>query len=183
VAAGQYDFQTIVTHEIGHAIGLDHSGDLGSVMYFELSSGESRRDLTEQDLRFVANNGGGEALMAQGFALADDHRRGIDVLDVTAVGRQSNAWGAIFVDPLRRTPINDWSQRIDHRHASERKVPAAEDARIEPMRDELVDQVFSFTGRADAGEVLGDIEGNLGETDLRQQDPKISLQGVWDSRD
>src|SRR5205085_677277 len=35
VGAGQYDLQTIVTHELGHALGLGHSSDTSSVMYGE----------------------------------------------------------------------------------------------------------------------------------------------------
>jgi hypothetical protein len=46
----QFDFQTVVTHELGHAIGLDHSGDPDSVMYFALAPGVTRRGLTENDL-------------------------------------------------------------------------------------------------------------------------------------
>src|SRR5262249_22627465 len=33
VGAGQYDFETIVMHELGHALGLGHSADANSVMY------------------------------------------------------------------------------------------------------------------------------------------------------
>ena len=33
IGLAQYDFQTTVTHEIGHALGLGHSDDISSVMY------------------------------------------------------------------------------------------------------------------------------------------------------
>jgi hypothetical protein len=172
VVGAQYDFQTIVTHEIGHVIGLDHSGDLGSVMYFELSSGESRRDLTDQDLRFVNHDGGPEALMAHRFLLVDDHRRGPNTLP------------AMDADSLRRMPITDeWIHRIDRRHEDERTPRATVDTKTEPKHEELVDQVFSLAGKADAGDVLEDLEGILGETDLRNDDSLMSLNGGLDSRE
>ena len=46
IGAGQYDFQTIVTHELGHALGLGHSTDAGSVMYATLDTGAVRRTMT-----------------------------------------------------------------------------------------------------------------------------------------
>ena len=34
----QYDYQTIVTHDLAHAVGLEHSQDAASVLYESLSS-------------------------------------------------------------------------------------------------------------------------------------------------
>jgi hypothetical protein len=72
IAAGQYDFQTIVTHELGHALGLGHSADPTSTMYASLATGAARRTLTAEDLRI----GGGteptaDALRAAGFFAPD----------------------------------------------------------------------------------------------------------------
>jgi hypothetical protein len=53
----QYDFQTIVTHELGHAIGLGHSGDANSVMYAYLAPGAVRRTVTGQDLAVLDSHG------------------------------------------------------------------------------------------------------------------------------
>jgi hypothetical protein len=50
IGLGQYDFQTVVTHELGHALGLGHSADAASTMYASLPPGASRRALTEADL-------------------------------------------------------------------------------------------------------------------------------------
>jgi hypothetical protein len=60
VRAGQYDFETIVMHELGHAVGLGHSGDAGSVMYTYLAPGQTRRTVTAQDLS-VLDSGAGTA--------------------------------------------------------------------------------------------------------------------------
>jgi hypothetical protein len=44
------DVRNTVTHEAGHVLGLDHSGDAGSVMYNRASAGEtSKRTLTADD--------------------------------------------------------------------------------------------------------------------------------------
>src|SRR5262249_7161684 len=66
VGASQFDFQTIITHELGHAIGLGHSGDTASVMYAYLAPGQAKRTLTEADLTVVDYDGGGShALRAE----------------------------------------------------------------------------------------------------------------------
>src|SRR5262249_2866811 len=48
--AGHTDFETVVTHELGHALGLGHSTDGTSVMYATLNVGTVNRTLTTADL-------------------------------------------------------------------------------------------------------------------------------------
>jgi hypothetical protein len=50
VGSAQYDFQTVVTHELGHALGLGHSSDATSAMNATLVTGTARRALTVADL-------------------------------------------------------------------------------------------------------------------------------------
>jgi predicted Zn-dependent protease len=50
IGSGQYDFQTVVTHELGHALGLGHSADSASVMYASLNTGVVNRSLSVADL-------------------------------------------------------------------------------------------------------------------------------------
>ena len=42
IGADQYDFQAIVTHGLGHAVGLGRSDDTTSVMYNALGTNEVR---------------------------------------------------------------------------------------------------------------------------------------------
>jgi len=47
--AGYYDAQSIITHEIGHVLGLIHTGVVNSTMFFMLDSGTSVRSLEQDD--------------------------------------------------------------------------------------------------------------------------------------
>ena len=54
IAPSQYDFETVVAHELAHAVGLGEGADPSSVLYPYLSSGEARRSLSAGDLGAVA---------------------------------------------------------------------------------------------------------------------------------
>jgi hypothetical protein len=62
IGSQQYDFQTVMTHELGHALGLGHSSDAASVMYGSLNPGEVRRELLADDLAIPTYGGGTQLL-------------------------------------------------------------------------------------------------------------------------
>jgi Bacterial Ig-like domain (group 3)/Matrixin len=57
IAANQYDFQTTVTHELGHALGLGEGSDPTSAMYGTLAPGTVIRTLTLADLNIPYDEG------------------------------------------------------------------------------------------------------------------------------
>jgi hypothetical protein len=64
IGATQFDFQTAVTHELGHSLGLGHNADPASVMYPELVPGQIKRTLTAGDTSVADTDGGPGALHA-----------------------------------------------------------------------------------------------------------------------
>jgi hypothetical protein len=71
VGSGQYDFETTVTHELGHALGLGHSPNPGSPMYATLATATADRTLAQPDLDIPDPPSGAEPLRAAGFHEAD----------------------------------------------------------------------------------------------------------------
>jgi hypothetical protein len=51
----QYDLETVLIHELGHLLGLQHSDEAGSVMKPAIINGEISRTLSTQDSRKIFN--------------------------------------------------------------------------------------------------------------------------------
>jgi hypothetical protein len=64
IGAGQYDFETTVTHELGHALGLGESDDPTSAMFGTLATGTVMRTLTTADLNIPYDEAGADAQRA-----------------------------------------------------------------------------------------------------------------------
>jgi hypothetical protein len=64
IGAGQYDFQTTITHEFGHALGLGHVADPNSPMYESLATGTAHRVMTVADLNIPLPPVGADPLLA-----------------------------------------------------------------------------------------------------------------------
>ena len=54
ISSNQYDFETVLTHELGHVLGLGENSNPSSAMSLYLSPGQVRRDLTTTDLTAIA---------------------------------------------------------------------------------------------------------------------------------
>jgi hypothetical protein len=67
IGTGQYDFETTVLHELGHALGLGGGSDPSSPMYESLAAGVADRTVTTQDLNIPDPPAGADPQMAAGF--------------------------------------------------------------------------------------------------------------------
>ncbi|MFI5455458.1 MAG: MBG domain-containing protein, partial [Isosphaerales bacterium] len=67
IGSDQYDFQTTVSHELGHALGLGGSDSLTSPMNETLPTGTARRVMTIADLNIPYPPDGADPLTAAGF--------------------------------------------------------------------------------------------------------------------
>ena len=54
VPAGMFDLETVNLHELGHGLGLSHSGTSGAVMYPSVGAGQAKRVLHQDDMDGVS---------------------------------------------------------------------------------------------------------------------------------
>ncbi len=69
IGSGQYDFETTVLHELGHALGLGGATNPNSPMYETLTTGVANRTVTVADLNIPDPPTGADPQMAAGFSV------------------------------------------------------------------------------------------------------------------
>jgi hypothetical protein len=94
IGSGQYDFQTVVTHEIGHALGLGHSSTSVSVMYPSLGTSEIRRTMVTADLNIPDTGTGPGGLHAIQVAPGN-----ADIFLTAALGTNQTPSGSALTPP------------------------------------------------------------------------------------
>jgi hypothetical protein len=88
IGSNQYDFQTTVTHELGHALGLGESADPTSAMYGTLAPGTAIRTLTTADLNIPYDEGA-----------ADPQRAGLATSEARTVAELAKSSGSGAIRP------------------------------------------------------------------------------------
>jgi hypothetical protein len=119
IGSDQYSFETTVTHELGHALGLGGSADPKSPMYESLPTGLAKGGLAVADLALPPlDTTYADALHAAGFGSDDDS------LPATALAPAGNApLPARFVDrPGQRGRCPGLSRRA-HPHGRAKASP------------------------------------------------------------
>jgi hypothetical protein len=92
IGADQYDFQTTVTHELGHALGLGHEPGATSPMYGTLAAATVNRTMTVADLNIPDPPGGSDPLTAAGWqAGASNRSTGVNQAVTSTASLRSDA--------------------------------------------------------------------------------------------
>jgi hypothetical protein len=109
IGAGQYDFETTVLHELGHALGLGGSTNPSSPMYETLASGVADRTVTVADLNIPDPPEGADPQMAAGFSVVPGVTS--DNGDATARGTAAElSVAAIGLAPMPSTE-HTWTEQ------------------------------------------------------------------------
>jgi hypothetical protein len=169
ISSSQFDFQTVVTHELGHALGLGHSSDSTSVMFATLNTGMVDRSLTSADLNVVDSDTTG----ACGLHAATTPTQNVDFFSASAPvlgmpsGVPERAQASVSADS-RQAGLNavlvDWPSASDF---SEKSAHLLNDAHshLSRLSQPTIDDQDAFWSSAAGATVLDritDLSGHLG---------------------
>jgi hypothetical protein len=112
IGAGQYDFETTVLHELGHALGLGGSTNSSSPMYEILASGVADRTATVADLNIPDPPEGADPQMAAGFHLGATAMANAQNGVAVVAGTGGSASGPLSVPPRPLTVVGDSSPAV-----------------------------------------------------------------------
>ncbi len=116
IGANQYDFQTVATHELSHALGLGHSADGASVMFPFLGTSSSRRDLSANDLLFIDYDA---SMQPEALLAISNHP-----LPATALAASTVALPTIAMDPVIHETAAPLAVRFASVHAADATASA-----------------------------------------------------------
>ncbi len=104
IGAGQFDFQTLATHELAHTLGLGESSDPGSVMYEYLAPGTVRRTFTAGNLTAI-NTDADRFMKVGGDPLNGAQSQAIGISGQAARLAVFSQGGPLVFDPWSENPF------------------------------------------------------------------------------
>ncbi len=164
IGQSQFDFQTIVTHELGHAVGLGHNIDLSSVMNADLNSGTSKRAMNEADLNIPDADGGGDPLYAAGFHR--EHKTS-NSSEMPIIGR--NPVGSKVSRAITQSQL---ARSIDRLNSAPFTPPTG----MDDINIRGVDRLWFDFGQRDSNWIGG--TATLWTPNFHQKKPAIPLKGA-----
>jgi hypothetical protein len=155
IGADQYDFQTVITHELGHALGLGGSADASSPMDEVLPTGTARRTMTTPDLHIPFDDGNGpDAEWAGGSPVRRGPAPTVQTAPVPVVINPR-----LIAGPMLDAAIAGWFERPRALHHEHRVRQASHHARRAPAQGvDLRDGSGTFAAAHRAGHVSAGVD-------------------------